>query len=174
VTRESIASPPPDPAPSRRGFLAELRSWLMGIGLVSGYGALAAMSARYLYPARKRRRVWAFVARADEVEVGDSLDFRAPTGERVAIARHGASGGARDFVALSSTCPHLGCQVHWEAARNRFFCPCHNGAFDPAGEAIAGPPFDAGQSLPRFPLEVRAGLLYIEVPVEALPRGSSA
>jgi cytochrome b6-f complex iron-sulfur subunit len=92
----------------------------------------------------------------------------APTGERITLARRGAGGSAEDFVALSSTCPHLGCQVHWEPQNERFFCPCHNGAFDPQGHAIAGPPFEAGQSLPRYPLEVRDGLLFIEVPVEGL------
>ncbi len=77
-------------------------------------------------------------------------------------------------MALSSTCPHLGCKVHWEAPENRFFCPCHNGAFDPSGRAIAGPPAEAGQSLGRYPLRIEGGLLYIEVPTERLPGGEGA
>ena len=63
--------------------------------------------------------------------------------------------------------------MHWEAHNNRFFCPCHNGAFDPAGKATAGPPADAGQSLLRYPVKVEAGLLYILVPTRTLARSAS-
>jgi Rieske Fe-S protein len=58
--------------------------------------------------------------------------------------------------------------VHWQAQNNRFFCPCHNGIFTPEGKGIGGPPGDAGQSLPRYPLRIENGLLMIEVPVEKL------
>ena len=70
-----------------------------------------------------------------------------------------------DFIALSSICPHLGCKVHWETQNQRFFCPCHNGAFSAAGVSTAGPPFDVHQNLARFPLKVENGNLFIEVPV---------
>ena len=140
----------------------------MAGGLVAGYGACGAMGARYLYPATRRERRWQFLARVADVRVGDALTYRAPTGEHIAVARRAAAGTAEDFVALSSTCPHLGCQVHWQSGEKRFFCPCHNGAFDPEGRAIAGPPFEAGQSLPRYPLKIEAGVLYIEVPMEGL------
>jgi nitrite reductase/ring-hydroxylating ferredoxin subunit len=94
--------------------------------------------------------------------------YRTPSGESVAIARQSEGRGVDDFVALSSTCPHLGCQVHWEAQNERFFCPCHNGTFDRGGKGTGGPPGEAGLSLPRYPLEIDAGLLYIEVPLESL------
>jgi hypothetical protein len=61
--------------------------------------------------------------------------------------------------------------VHWEAANDRFFCPCHNGTFDAAGRGTGGPPGDAGQSLPRYALKAEGGLLYIEVPTASLARG---
>ena len=148
----------------------------MAGGLVASYGACAAMGIRYLFPARARAKSWQFVARIAGVRLGETLSYRAPTGERVAIARRSASGAVADFIALSSTCPHLGCQVHWEGQNNRFFCPCHNGAFNPEGEAIAGPPAEAGQRLPRYPLKVENGLLFIEVPVERVAgtRGASS
>ena len=50
----------------------------------------------------------------------------------------------------------------------RFFCPCHNGVFAPDGEALEGPPAEAGTDLPRYPLRVTNGLLYIEVPMDKL------
>lgn len=152
----------------RRGFLARVSSAGMIAGLAASYGTAGAFAARYLYPARPRPKAWMYVARVADVPLGGSLSYTTPGGERVAIARQGESGGVGDFVALSSTCPHLGCQVHWEAVNERFFCPCHNGTFDKDGKGTGGPPGDAGQSLPRYPLEVRGGLLYIEVPVERL------
>jgi Rieske Fe-S protein len=140
----------------------------MGIGLVAGYGGAGWMAARYLYPARPALRRWLFVCTLRRLEQGDSLVYVTPTGERVAVARQSARADADAFVALSSTCPHLGCQVHWQPQRTRFFCPCHNGVFDPTGKALEGPPADAGTDLPRYPLRVEGGLLYIEVPVERL------
>jgi Rieske Fe-S protein len=154
----------------RRAFLAR-STWLaMTGGLAAGYGAFAAILARYLYPARPRQTAWLFVTDVASMRVGDSLVFRTPEGAPAAIARHAGSGAVSDFIALSSTCPHLGCQVHWEANNDRFFCPCHNGIFDRSGKATAGPPADAGQSLLRYPLKVEGGLLFIEVPTEQLAR----
>ncbi len=138
----------------------------MGAGLAAAYGTLGAFAVRFLYPARGPRREWRFVSELARLQPGQSLSYRTPTGERVAIARHGTSGDASDFAALSSTCPHLGCQVHWEPQNTRFFCPCHNGVFDPQGRALSGPPADEGQSLPRYALKVEGGLLYIQVATE--------
>ena len=42
--------------------------------------------------------------------------------------------------ALSAICPHLGCIVPWNAARNEFVCPCHGGVFGPDGSYRSGPP----------------------------------
>ena len=140
----------------------------MAAGLAGGYGGFALIAGRYLYPSRPRRTLRQFVSRANSMQVGDSLLYRAPSGESINVTRQGARATARDFVALSSTCPHLGCRVHWEPAHNRYFCPCHNGVFDPSGVGTGGPPAEAGQSLPRYPLEVRDGLIFIEVPAMPL------
>ena len=156
------------PAPDRRDFLGTASSAAMIGGLAAGYGAAAAIAARYLFPAHARETEWVFLASLDRIEPGASLVYRSPSGEKVTLARRTAGKNADDFIALSSTCPHLGCQVHWEAQRNRFFCPCHNGVFEPSGRAIGGPPGEAKQSLPRYPLKVEKGLLYIQVPVESL------
>ena len=162
---ETEGEKPREGRSDRRSFLA---TSVMASGLVTGYGACGAIGATFLFPAHDRVRKWLFVARVDELRPGESARYTSPTGERIAVARQGTTGAVSDFVALSSTCPHLGCQVHWEAQNARFFCPCHNGAFDAGGAAIAGPPAEAGQSLPRFALRVDEGLLYVEVPVETL------
>lgn len=159
-------------AGERRGFLSRLGNLGMLAGLTAAYGTLAAFMGRFLLPARSAAYDWMFVCTLDRLGEGDSLVFRSPGGASINIARQGSSDD--DIIALSSTCPHLGCQVHWEGHNDRFFCPCHNGVFDPSGSAVEGPPAEAGQSLPRYALQARDGMLFIELPREeiALGRGS--
>jgi len=157
-----------DDADDRRTFLARASSIAMTGGLVAAYGTFGAIAVRYVYPAKPATKTWLFVAVVKEVKQGDAIVWRSPIGASIVVARQGGGGSSTDFIALSSTCPHLGCQVMWEPQNHRFFCPCHNGVFDPSGKAISGPPAEAHQSLPRYPLEVREGLLYIEVPIEKL------
>lgn len=158
----------PDPTPppiGRRSFLSRATGAAMAGGLCAGYGAFGLMAGRFLYPAKPDAKSWLYVSDLGRMKPGDSLTYVTPTGATVAVARQGAKGDVSDFIALSSTCPHLGCKVHWEQAANRFFCPCHNGAFDAQGAPISGPPKEANQPLPRFPLKVEDGLLYIESPL---------
>ncbi len=173
MTRDDHRPPPPAPEsgdlneegdPDRRAFLERASKTAMVAGLVGGYGGFALIAGRYLYPASTGEVMWQFVTEADGIEVGESIRYRGPAGETINIARMAREGTAEDFIALSSTCPHLGCQVRWEGQNDRFFCPCHNGVFDPSGKGIGGPPGDAGQSLPRYALRVEDGLLHIAVP----------
>jgi Rieske Fe-S protein len=48
--------------------------------------------------------------------------------------------GEKQVRAMSATCSHLGCQVHWDAKNKNFKCPCHGGVYDTAGKVLAGPP----------------------------------
>lgn len=161
----------------RRDFLGRASAAAMAAGLVGGYGAFGAVATRYLYPARPDAGSWQFVTNLGRLAVGDSLRYQTPGGETVNITRRAQDGIAEDFMAMSSVCPHLGCQVHWEEANQRYFCPCHNGVFDAQGVGTEGPPGDAGQSLPRYPLRVEGNLLFIQVPTVRLvadgetPRG---
>jgi nitrite reductase/ring-hydroxylating ferredoxin subunit len=168
--------PGADDGADRRSFLGSVSGLALAGGLAASYGTFAWISGRYLYPANPRRMGWMYVTRVADVPVGGSVEYTAPSGDRVAIARQGEGSEAGDFIALSSTCPHLGCSVHWEAQNNRFFCPCHNGVFDPKGLGVGGPPADVSppQSLPEFDLRVEAGLLYIEVPLEKLASADDA
>jgi len=160
-----------EPAPSdpgaagshdRRTFLSTLA---MYSGLATAYGWFAAFALRFLFPARPQPKAWLFVAELAQMPQGASRLFVTATGHRVSVARLQSNGTVDDFIALSSVCPHLGCQVHWEPQNGRFFCPCHNGAFNPSGVATQGPPKDAGQSLSRYPLKIENGMLFIEVAV---------
>lgn len=152
----------------RRAFLEKTSKGAMAAGLIGGYGGLGAVALRYLYPAHPDELSWQYVVEVNALEVGESVLYQSPSGETVTIARQARGGGAEDFVALSSTCPHLGCQVRWEAQNNRFFCPCHNGIFDASGIATGGPPGEAGQRLDRYPLKVEGDLLHIAVPTQRL------
>jgi len=163
---EDRGASPSEPGTDRRSFLARASGIAMTAGLAAGYGTCGWMAVRFLYPAHPRPKGWMFVIEAVRLAKGQSFAYRTPAGERVTIARQADAGTVEDFAALSSTCPHLGCQVHWEAQRERFFCPCHNGTFDRDGKGTGGPPGEAGMSLPRYPLRLEDGLLYIEVPLE--------
>lgn len=166
---------PSDREEARRKFLQRAATVGMGAGLAGGYGTFMFMGARFLFPPGSAELTWQFVTRADELKVGESLSFSSPGGQTVVIARKSAGVDAdEDFVALSSVCPHLGCQVHWEVQRDRFFCPCHNGAFDREGLPTEGPPATAGQTLTRFPLKIERDLLYIAVAEQRLDSGSVA
>ncbi|UCD24104.1 MAG: Rieske (2Fe-2S) protein [Gemmatimonadota bacterium] len=155
-------------AQDRRKFLGKASKAAMVAGIVGGYGGFAAISLRYLYPTNTDDRLWLFVIETNRMRVGESIRYRGPSGETINITRQARTGDADDFIALSSVCPHLGCQVRWEAQNNRFYCPCHNGVFDPSGVATSGPPGDAGQSLSRYDLKVENGLLSIAVPPNRL------
>jgi Rieske Fe-S protein len=152
-----------DTPSTRRGFF--LLSAAMTI-VGGAYATLAVMAGRFLYPPGRRQSAWQFVETTDRLRVGESLLYTAPTGAKIVIARQREGDSDDAFIALSSICPHLGCAVHWEPHNSRFFCPCHNGVFDSKGVGTSGPPGEAGQVLPRYPLKVENGLLFIEVPVE--------
>ncbi|MEO0645480.1 MAG: Rieske 2Fe-2S domain-containing protein [Cyanobacteria bacterium J06650_10] len=48
-------------------------------------------------------------------------------------------GPAIATYAISALCPHLGCTVDWNAAEQKFICPCHGSQFDSDGEVARGP-----------------------------------
>jgi len=152
----------------RRRFLTTASGSAMAAGLLGAYGTFGYMLGEFVYPASGSTRGWLFVCTTERLAPGEAMDFTSPTGAKVVVARQGEGTTAEDYLALSSVCPHLGCRVHWESQDDRFFCPCHNGAFDREGKPISGPPQAANQSLVRFPLKVENGLLFLEVPLESL------
>jgi nitrite reductase/ring-hydroxylating ferredoxin subunit len=158
----------PRAEPERRQFLTTASGLAMVGGLATAYGTFGIILGKFVYPAATHSRGWLFVCTVDRLAQGEALDFTSPAGAKIVFARQGKGAAAEDFLALSSVCPHLGCQVHWEGQNDRFFCPCHNGAFDKSGNPIAGPPKAANQALVQFPLKVESGLLYVEAPLVAV------
>jgi Rieske Fe-S protein len=65
--------------------------------------------------------------------------------ERIALYRD--EGG--DLHAMSSVCPHRGCDVEWNGDEKVWDCPCHGSKFAADGAVLHGP---ATQPLP--PAEV--------------------
>ena len=63
------------------------------------------------------------------------------------------------FVIFSPICPHLGCRYNYDAAANKFACPCHGSQFDHDGNHIAGP---AARGLDPLPLREQSGKAQIE------------
>lgn len=67
-----------------------------------------------------------------------------------------------EIVALSPICKHLGCTVNWNADpahKNRFFCPCHYGAYEKDGTNVQGTP--APSPLDRYVHKEKDGYLYL-------------
>lgn len=87
------------------------------------------------------------IVRASEVPQGTAVYFNYPDPDDQAMLIHLPDGR---FVAYSQKCTHLSCAVYYQPERERVYCPCHEGVFDPqTGEPIAGPP---QRRLPRIEL----------------------
>ena len=156
----------------RRKFFTFLFSVMALIGVVASFGQWMRIVVAFLYPHKKKGR-WYFVATTKSFTRGGSMEYKTPEGQSIAISRIGLTGTAKDFIALSNVCPHLGCKVYWEGTSSSFFCPCHNGRFSSVGKPLEGPPAQASQELIRFPLKIAKGLLYIQISSESLIRLSS-
>lgn len=95
------------------------------------------------------------IARVQDVPEGQAFYFRYPEPDDEAMLLH-LPGGR--FVAYSQRCTHLSCSVYYQPARDRLYCPCHEGVFNPlTGDPIAGPP---PRRLPRVLLRREGDMLY--------------
>ena len=137
----------------------------IGGALIAGAGALH-HGVQYVVPHRNVRVREVFVAHADQVPEGGTLEVTLPTGARVQIKNVGG-----EFAGFSDVCPHLGCKVTWtkakpgetdpEKSKGYFRCPCHEGLFRADGSAFLGPPAEAKQVLERVPLKQVGNTLYL-------------
>ena len=145
---------------TRRTWFASV---LAGIGIVISYGFFAFEGLSFLLPHSLRKSTRKlFVGPMGQFSMGSVRSFYDHKGNEVLIKRD-----TQGFKAFSSTCPHLGCKVRWEDKEKQFFCPCHRGAFDENGIAIAGPPKDGNQNMYPVPLIVdeESGTVYVEIKV---------
>jgi len=133
---------------TRRGFLKLLTAALGGL-----IGAVLAVPAfRFLaFPARKKVVIGpdSLVPVGQADVVGDRpvrVEIIAPEQRdawaKVDNVRLGAAWLVRagtDIRAFSTTCPHLGCAIDYDAKSESFRCPCHKSAFDTDGNRVSGP-----------------------------------
>ena len=144
---------------SKRDFLSKI---FITFGVVFAYGLLAFEGLFFIVPKkRKTNKIKIYGGRLKQYKLGTVRAFYDLEGNEILIMRDDELG----LRAFSSTCPHLGCRVHWEDDKNEFFCPCHKGVFNSKGVAISGPPADARQSLKKVSVEVdeKSQIVYIEV-----------
>ena len=90
------------------------------------------------------------IVAVDAVPVGGTYLFRYPTEADPAILLRVND---RQVVAFSQQCTHLGCVVYYQAAEDRWHCPCHEGNFATlTGAVVSGPPT---RPLGRIDVEIR-------------------
>lgn len=151
--------------PARRSFLKSATG-VVSVGVALSLTGILGVSAIAPTLAEQPAQ-WVPAAGADEFPVGSintvmisyerKQAFHSETVNVPVLIRRD---GEQDFVCFSSSCPHLGCSVAWDAPTKRFRCACHGGAFDRDGNVIAGPP---PSPLPRLPWKVEDGVIKVEV-----------
>jgi Rieske Fe-S protein len=120
-------------------------------GTLFGGTALLALLGLVQQPLRTEPQA---VANVHDVPEGQAVYFNYPNSDDQAVLLHRPGG---EWVAYSQKCTHLSCAVYYENDRDRLYCPCHEGVFDPAtGEPTAGPP---QRTLPRIVLERQGDML---------------
>lgn len=70
----------------------------------------------------------------DQVRPGQGK-IVARDGEKLAVYRREDG----SVICLSPVCPHMKCDVKWNAAEVSWDCPCHGSRFTPEGEVLNGP-----------------------------------
>lgn len=142
-----------NPSVSRRTFFINA---LMGVSLFSGIALMASYFVRFLLPTssvKPTRKL--YVGDVRRIPPGKSINFTDLKGQRLNIVNTGD-----EFIALSTKCTHLGCQVFWKERERLFFCPCHDGFFDERGNVVKGPP---PAPLTTYKVEVVGQSIYIHV-----------
>ncbi|HRF49337.1 MAG TPA: Rieske 2Fe-2S domain-containing protein [Anaerolineales bacterium] len=139
-------TPPAGPAPmTRREFLY----YIWGASMLLFGGQAAASLLWFAYP-RFRAGTFGGVFEVDASQIpAPDEGPKSFAGGRfwlVNIGEKHKSDDRNDGVqtttgvkALYMVCVHLGCLYGWEAAQNRFNCPCHGSMYTPSGHRIAGP-----------------------------------
>jgi menaquinol-cytochrome c reductase iron-sulfur subunit len=150
---------------TRRSFLAVL----LGFGTVVVGAALSVPLIRFaLHPLLTKTTE---IGWADVGSVGEFASLTAPLKKLIRVEQLDAW---RKIVSekaiyilpmkdgrvrvLSPICPHLGCSVPWNEAKQEFTCPCHGAVFAEDGARISGP---APRSMDDLESKVENGMLKV-------------
>lgn len=136
---------------SRRSFLDRL--WKM-LGWIAAAEFLS-VAIVYLWPGKKAE------ARRALVEAGPVAEFTPASvtafpASRFYLVRLQDGG----FLALSSTCSHLGCTVPWNEKDRTFPCPCHASVFNMTGQVLSPP---APRALDLHPVTIESGVVKVDI-----------
>jgi Rieske Fe-S protein len=109
--------------------------------------------------------VVAFMARPERLGANKPIEVpldRLRPGQAEYVDLHGqqivvlaAQNGPRVF---SASCPHLGCNVMWDAGEGLFRCPCHGAVFNAEGNVVRGP---VSASLKKVEFEIKDNKLIV-------------
>ena len=146
---------------SRRSFLR-----LLPLGVLAGvFASIGGAAFRFLRP-----RVMA--ASEQWLDVASVTELSGPQPVAKKVLAEQVSGWAvtheehnvfvlpvKNNQVVSPICPHSGCEVLWEQAKNRFACPCHESYFAADGARLSGP---APRGLDPLPSRVQNGKLQVQ------------
>jgi menaquinol-cytochrome c reductase iron-sulfur subunit len=152
-------------AVSRRSFLGVL----LGFGTVVMGAALSVPLIRFaLHPLLTKTTEigWSDVGKIDEfasltapakrlIKVEQRDAWRKIVSEKAVYVLPPKDGTVQ---ILSPICPHLGCSIPWNEAKQQFICPCHVAVFAMDGNKISGP---APRSMDDLESKVEDGVLKV-------------
>jgi Rieske Fe-S protein len=149
---------------SRRGFLSTL-TW--AIGALIGAGFTLPALAYIIGPAlvEEASDEWIPLGLSNKIELGVPTLFKTTIERQTGwivnqeeVTVYVLTRDGREFTAMSNICTHLGCRVRWIDDRSQFFCPCHNGVFNQAGEVVSGP---VPRNLDRYEIKVEDEQIFL-------------
>jgi cytochrome b6-f complex iron-sulfur subunit len=136
---------------TRRSFLNRL--WkVLGIAAAAEFLSVA---VAYLWPRKKRDEHEALVEAGPVAEFTPASVTAFPA-SRFYLVRLQDGG----FLALSSTCSHLGCTVPWNEKDRTFPCPCHASVFNMTGQVLSPP---APRALDLHPVVIEGGVVKVDI-----------
>lgn len=138
-----------DQGPENMGRRKFLGAFVAAVAAVVAAALAIPLVGYFLSPAfaRAGRRVTVAIARTSEIPVGTptfiAYEEAVRDGWLTTTSSKGAwvvNKGGDQFIVYDPHCTHLGCSYYWDAARQIFLCPCHDGWFDIDGKVLGGPP----------------------------------
>ena len=112
---------------------------------------------------------WMAIGTAADIAPGQMFQFRTETligyvfhNDEAPDIEDGQS--EPEWIAMSAACTHMGCIVAWNSQDRKLHCPCHAGAFTRYGTPAVGSQ-NYLRSLPRMPVQVREGQVWVQVPL---------
>jgi len=132
-----------------------LKSLFAFVPLGVSFAGISFMGLSFLSPSDRgnvERKI--FATDLEDIPLNETKRFKDLQGKDLLLIRT----GEKEVKALSTVCTHLGCTVYWQKEKSQFYCPCHQGIFDPDGNVLSGPP---PKPLNTYKVEVDGNNVYI-------------